>query len=250
MLHDIGEFVHPFIWPGTVLIVLYFLRAEVKNLAGKLTESVDRAVGIKVGTKGVEIKLRESIAAANARVTALQAVHEQMTPPAARSRGRRKTAAATTGKELPAELLDLAQAYLKTEISDHAERVRFKNENAREMGDIVLANDVSHDLLVQDDNEALYVAFAAAVVARPEQADLGRLLGVARKVARLHVRYRLVVALIVLINKGFARETDSASIQDALNRFRVNADAPLLTVINDAESLLKAIISGEIATDV
>ncbi len=249
MFHDLGEFIHPFIWPLTTLIVLFFLRAEVKSLIERLSESLDRAVGIKVGTKGVEIKLRESIAAANARVTAVQAAQEQMTAPAAHARGRHKEAR-TDGGELPSDLVNLAQAYLKTEISDHAERVRFKNETARHMGDIVLAKDVSRDQLVRSDNEALYVAFAAAVIAQPEQADLGRLLGIARKAARLHVRYRLVVALIVLINKGLATVKDSASIQDALDRLRFNADPPLLTLINDAESLLKAVISGEIATGV
>jgi hypothetical protein len=250
-MHDVAEIIRSFAWPITILVVLFSLRAELRGFVSKLTDIISNAVSISVGAKGVEIKLREKISAANARVTALQAVQEQMAPSAARAKSRSKKGA--TQKEsdgLPAELQQLVAEYVGLDIPDHSERVSRKNALAREMGDIVLANDVPREQLVQSGDESLFLAFAAAVTADPEAADVSRLIGISGNVKRLHVRYRLVVALTVLISRGLVKKADQPEVEAALNRFRSGADLPLNTAIQDAENLLKAVLAGEVSTEV
>ena len=78
-MHDLAEFIQSFAWPATALAVLFVLRAELRNFMKKLSDKVADAASTSISsltTKGINIKL----AAANARVTALQATQEQAAP--------------------------------------------------------------------------------------------------------------------------------------------------------------------------
>jgi len=58
------------------------------------------------------------------------------------------------------------------------------------------------------------------------------------------------VALTVLISRGLVKKADQPDVEAALNRFRSGADLPLNTAIQDAENLLKAVLAGEVSTEV
>jgi hypothetical protein len=238
-MHDFAELAHALGWPITVLIAIYVLRAELRGFMNKLTEQISKAANISIGAKGLEIKL----AAVNTRVTAIQATQESSAP-----RGR-KSSRGDKSEEIPARLNDLASEYLKLDVPDPRERVRRKNEMAREMGDLVLEMNVSRKLLVSRGDQGLIVAFAAAVVAQPEPDDLALLLDTQGVAKRLHVRYRLVLALAVLINKGFVADADRERVDTTLTAFDRGADPPLNKLIADTKSLSQEIAAGEIQTE-
>jgi hypothetical protein len=73
---------------------------------------------------------------------------------------------------IPAALRELAEAYLAVNESDWRTRVLRKNDLALQMGDFVIREDISRDLLTQKKDEGLYIALAAAVAADPEHGDL------------------------------------------------------------------------------
>jgi hypothetical protein len=243
-MHDFAELAHALGWPVTVLIAIYVLRAELRGFMNKLTEQISKAASISIGTKGLDIKL----AAVNTRVTAIQATQESSAP-RGRRRSRRDKEEANDG-EIPTRLSDLASEYLNLDLPDHRKRVRRKNEMAREMGDLVLEANVSRKLLVSSGDEGLIVAFAAAVVAQPEPDDVPLLLSTQDVVKRLHVRYRLVLALAVLINKGFVTDADRERVDAALTAFDKGADVPLSKLIADTKSLSQEIAAGEIQTEI
>lgn len=246
-MHDFAELAHALGWPVTVLIAIYVLRTELRDFMKKLTDQISsRAVSFSVGTKGLEIKM----AAMSTRVTAIQAVQEQSKSSAARGRRSSRGKDKADGGAIPARLSELASEYLNLDIADYRERVRRKNEMTHEMGDLVVDGNVSRKLLVSSGDEGLIVAFAGAVVAQPEPGDLTMLLGTQRVAKRLHVRYRLVLALAVLINKGAVADADRERVDTTLTVFNEDADPPLRKLIADTKSLLQEVASGEIQTEV
>ncbi|UGY02521.1 hypothetical protein [Bradyrhizobium quebecense] len=213
----------------------------------KLTDQISKAASISIGTRGLDIKL----AAVNTRVTAIQAAQDQAKSSSARGRmsSRRDEEHASSSEDIPARLRELASEYLNIEIPHYRARVRRKNELAHEMGDVVLEANVSRELLVSTGDEGLIVAFAAAVVGEPGMHDLNLLLGTQGIANRLHVRYRLVLALAVLINRGFVVDADRERVDAALTAFDKGADASLSKLISDTRSLLLEVAAGEIQTE-
>jgi hypothetical protein len=137
-MHEAAELARALAWPLAFLIAIYCLRAELRDFMNKLTQQISKAASISIGTKGLDIKL----AAVNTRVTAIQAAQEQAKSSAARARRSQAKIGA-----IPKQLSGLAHEYLNVNIADYRERVRRKNEIAREMGDLALEGNVSRKLL-------------------------------------------------------------------------------------------------------
>jgi hypothetical protein len=235
-------------WPVTVLIALGVLRSQIQTFLTKLSDSIGHAAQISIGKKGLEIKLDNKIAAVNSRIAAVNAAQDQVTETVYKNK-RRQQRGQTRAKgalKIPVGLRELADAYLAVNEPDSRTRVLRKNELALQMGDFVIREDISRDLLAREKDEALHLALAAAVAADPEHGDLERMCSVAPTTARLHVRYKFVVALISLINKGFVQEKDVPAVRDALRRLAFGADEPLQRIISDAGSLLDAVSLGEL----
>jgi hypothetical protein len=246
-MHDLIELAHALAWPATVLIVLFVLRAELRNFMKKLSDKVAEAAStsISLTTKGINIKL----AAAHARVTALQATQEQAIPAKRRRKQKPTDPPKEEVGELREELEQLAQEYIRLDgVEDYKERVRRKNETAREMGDLVVSGNISRQALVESGSEAKFVALAAAIAAKPEADDVRLIVG-SSHAKRLHVRYRLVVSLTILISRGLVGEKDKIDVEAALNRLSIAADAPLENVIAEAQSLLQEVLAGEVPTE-
>jgi hypothetical protein len=248
MIGDVAKLIHAIAWPATVLIAIFLLRKELRDFMGKLTNAIGQAAQISIGTKGLAIKLGNQIAAVNTRVTAVQATQEQVKTAVSLKRSARRTSAER--REIPRELNNLADKYLKLQIADYRDRVRRKNEIAREMGELVIEASISRDRLVAANNEGLTLAFAAAVIAQPKEQDFDRIIQVAPKVTRLHVRYWLVLALSVLINGGPFDRDRRPELERTLEQLDTGADKALSTLIQDTKKLLDSVLSGEIQAGV
>jgi hypothetical protein len=239
---DFIELLNVVAWPATVLIALFVLRYQIQAFLTKLTDSIAHASQIVIGKKGLEIKL----AAVNSRIVALNAAQDLVTETVYGSKRRQSRAPRKAATQLPQGLRDLAAAYVAVNEPDWRSRVLRKNELALQMGDLVIREDVSRDVLVQEKDEALHLALAAAAAADPQPGDLERMLRVAPTTARLHVRYKLVVALMSMINKGLVQPKDKAKVHESLQRMGGGADDSLRNIINDADMLLEVISLGEL----
>jgi hypothetical protein len=239
-------------WPATVLIALAVLRSQIQAFIIKLTDSISQAAQISVTKRGVEIKLEKKMAAVSTQITALNAVQEQVKESlyaAPRTRRRRSQMAGVKadGKsEIPERLYELAKTYLSINLPDWRQRVARKNELALEMGDIIIREQVSRDRLAAATDEGLQVALASAIATDPEEGDLDRILHVVPMLSRLHVRFKFVVALISMLNKGLIRDTDFDKVHETLRGMSVSADEGLQKIISDAEGLLEAIKAGDV----
>jgi len=249
-MHDVAELIKSFAWPLTVLIALYALRLELGKFLAKLTDSIGQVAQIKVGTKGLELKFEKKLAAVNSRATAIQATLEQVKGSAAKGRRNAKASTDEAGASpIPGELQELATEYLGVRIDDYGERLRRKNELAREMGEVALLQGASRKVLAESGNEGLLLAFSSMVIAQPEPGDLALWFTAAAAAKLRHVCYRLVVALTVLTNKGFVAKKDERRVFKALDKLEEDADDPLLKLISETRSLLQEILSGEMQAD-
>jgi hypothetical protein len=240
-MHEFTELIKALAWPLTTLLAIYMLRAELRLFMTRISEAISQAAQITIGKKGLDIKLSKKIEAVNTRVTAIQATQEQVKVVV-----RSKKELARPAVQIPSGLSALAAEYLHIEVTDYRTRLHLKNELAKEMGELVLKSDVSRDALISSSDEGLILAFVSAAVAQPEAGDLKRLLRAGSICKRLHVRYRIVIALTVLINCGLVPAEEETRIEQVLDLMCQGADEPLMKIIHDARGLLETVMRGEI----
>jgi hypothetical protein len=142
----------------------------------KLSDSIGHAAQISIGKKGLEIKLDTKIAAVNSRIAALNAAQDQVTETIYKNKRRRERVQSHVkdGDGIPHALRELAVIYLAVNEPDWRTRILRKNELALQMGDLVIRENTSRELLAREKDEVIHLALAAAVAADPEQGDLKR----------------------------------------------------------------------------
>ncbi len=229
-------------WPVTALVLLFVLKSQVKSLMGGIEERIrDRGTNVAIGRDG--LSLTTQMDALQSQVELGKYVQEQLKalinamapqPGAVVSpAGAPSSARSTNGEEsvpaasIPSELQALADEYLTFNDPDWRVRTRRKDQYADQMGSLVVANNVSRDLLVEQTNEGLILALASAVLSFPEQGDLERLIKVSPRVDRLHVNYRIVLAFTALLEKGLVSDSDVRRVEQVLDDFTRGADASL-----------------------
>lgn len=126
-----------------------------------------------------------------------------------------------------ARLQQLVSAYFSVSVPDWAARVQEKDRLADEMVRIVKESDIGRDTLIHEENEGMFLAFAATSLAFPERDDLSRLLKIAGRVKRLHVKYRIVLALSKLLESGYIPAEEKGNIHSALDVLERGSDGPL-----------------------
>ena len=135
-----------------------------------------------------------------------------------------------------------AESYMAIQSPDYGTRVRLKDAAANKMADFILKSSLSHDdivqLIRQSRNEGLVLALATAVNIRPEPGDFDRLRSVAVPLQRLHVRYRVVVALAELYRKRLIPPSRRADLTALLQEYSIGADQSLQDLIDSTRSLL------------
>ena len=145
-----------------------------------------------------------------------------------------------------ARLKTMADEYMAISIPDWAERTKAKDDKANEMGLYALSHQVSSSDLfqyIQDHppiHEGLVLAMATLININPNPDDLQRLLQLGPKVSRLHVQYRVLLAIVSLQKKGYLSENNKPAVIDLVKLYRVKADASLLRQIDYTLSFLNA----------
>lgn len=142
----------------------------------------------------------------------------------------------TTPENQLATLNDMAVEYMKISVHDWAERTRLKDAAANTMADYALKHNIPKTAILQqyqqNKNEGVALALASLINIKPETGDIENLLTAGQGITRLHVRYRFLLAIVTLHNKGFINENERNETFSLVNSYKKNADKPLLQMID------------------
>lgn len=168
---------------------------------------------------------------------------------AAEVAGPSARSALTTDDPLP-RLAGMAAEYVSIRRRDHAAQVRAKNDAATQMTVYARSHGVSRDDLVRAAEEAaqrdgsgeaaegFIITLATLVTEGPEAADVRRLLRVAKYSKRLHVQYRVVLALSALHRDNMISDADRPRLAEVIQQYRAHADADLAHLLDRFERML------------
>jgi hypothetical protein len=144
------------------------------------------------------------------------------------------------------DLAKMGTDYMAISIADWAERTRTKDAKANEMAAFALKNGllpqtifdyIQSHLPIQ---EGLVLALATVINFDPHQTDLQLLMPVSQKLDRLHVRYRVLLAIVTLNKKGFIAVSEKQNVIDLVKSYRTKADDSLLEQIDHTLSYLNS----------
>jgi hypothetical protein len=143
-------------------------------------------------------------------------------------------AAADAGNPIDEPLRQLARRYLTINVADYGQRVAAKNAAAADMYRYVVDHKISRDALADQNDEGLIMALATSAHVAPSADDLSRLEKVADKVTRLHVKYRIVLAIEEMFRRRICGRQERDSAVALLTRFLNGADDSLRAAIQTA----------------
>jgi len=143
----------------------------------------------------------------------------------------------------------LADEYLGINIADWGERTRAKDAKANEMTNYMLKNGIDSQILFDyikeqsSIHEGLVLALASLINIDPHQNDFDKLVQVGEGLTRLHVRYRILLAIVTLQKRGdIGGQVRRLQAINLVKAYRSNADAPLVKQINYTLSFLTSVI--------
>lgn len=227
-------------WPATLLIVLYYLRDPAGTLLEAISERIkDPASDVAIGKEGLAIK---------SRLEALEIDQEQTKSLTLQALGVGDEAESdirASDTEVDPELMRLANEYLQIEDPGWSKRVRLKDAAARKMADLVITKNISRSLLARQHHEGLILALAAASHALPQPDDFEHLLHVADEVERLHIKYRIVMAIGRLFERGLADVTKGEDACAVLDAYKHGADKSLRGRIKYTETAIQVAGRGD-----
>jgi hypothetical protein len=226
-------------WPLVAILVLFALRVQLKHVFHSLAKRVaDPSSDISVADL---LSIKNSLAANSGKLEAL-GLGLQVVGTGVHSAS--PAAVTEPTPENKATLLQLADDYLKVNIADAADRVRRKNQLATQMGNFIVQHQISRQWVVAQDHEGLNVGLASAINAVPLEGDLDLLLKASKRVTKLHVMYRIVVALGRLFEAGVATAADAAGAKAVLSAFMQKADDSLRRRIDQTQSIIDLAVNN------
>jgi hypothetical protein len=140
----------------------------------------------------------------------------------------------------------MAGEYMEINIADLAERTRAKDAKANEMGIYALQNGIGSNILFEyikgqtPFQEGLVLALATLINIDPHQLDFNKLILVGGNLTRLHVRYRVLLAIVTLQKQGYIDDGGKQQAINLVKTYRLHADPPLNRQIDYTLSFLNA----------
>jgi hypothetical protein len=220
-------------WPTIAIILMVLLRKELKSVFSSLAKRVsDPTSELSIGDW---LTIKNTVTANAGKLESLELGLQVVS-------GSSATAAAPeTAEPLDddkATLYRMAQEYLTVKEPDYAARVRRKNQLAAQMGNLIIQRGISRGWVSAQQNEGLIVGLASAVNAVPKEGDLDLLLRASTEIKKLHVMYRIVVAMGRLFESRLATAADIERTNAVLNAFKEYGDASLKRRIDQTESII------------
>lgn len=238
---DIVTLIGNLTWPAILLYLIFLLSDEIRDFFRAIVKKAeDPKNDMSLGKDGLEFRRQiEKTQATLEELKVDQAQTQSLALQAVASKQRLKVRAQQAEQGIPPELLKLAEDYMHIDADNWRERVRLKDAAAREMANFVIVNDVNRDLLGAQHQEGLILALAAASHALPRKDDFTALMRVSHEVTRLHVKYRVVLALGRLFEQGMVDDSQKNEVLQMLDQYKHGADASLLGRIKQTERMIK-----------
>jgi len=177
------------------------------------------------GLSSEMLQLRHELTSAETAKQVLQATAEAQ---------QRSTTGSGGGAPIDDELRELARQYMTVSVADYGQRLAAKNQLAAAMYRHVVEKGISRDALAAAEDEGLSMALATAAHAAPSAGDFDRLMRIAPGVTRLHVKYRIVLALEEMFRRRLCSASDKSQALAMLRSFQKDADPPLERAIQSA----------------
>lgn len=248
-MEELVKLVGHLAWPLTTLFIVYNARKEIYSMIDSIAKRIKQeSTDVEIGKEG--IKLKSAIAATQAKIDAQDIDLEQVKSLALQIMNihkpeKRFLESETKEHAIDDTLMKMAEDYLCINIEDWSERVRAKDAAARNMGNYIITNSISKDLLASQKHEGLVLALATTIHSFPEAGDIERLLKVSDKVNRFHVKYAIVMAFARLFERRIGSVADISRVRGVLNRYEVGGDTPLVSRINGTRAIINQIIHGD-----
>lgn len=140
----------------------------------------------------------------------------------------------------------MAGEYMGINIADWAERTRAKDAKANEMGNYALQHGVDSNTLFEyikgqvPVDEGLVLALATLINIDPHQYDFNKLIKVGENLTRMHVRFRVLLAIVTLQKRGYIGGESRQQAINLVKTYRLQADPSLNRQIDYTLSFLTA----------
>ena len=240
ILEELVELAGHLAWPVVLLIIIFTIKGELKSTFKALAKRIsDPDSSISIGKKGLEIKT--SIEAAFGRIESLEVIQKQSSQKlfaVSENQEVNSHINDSTDLKINSDLMKLAEEYLEVSISDWSERVRTKDNIAMQMANIVLTENISKQLLADQDHEGLIMALVSAIHINPSKGDFIHVSKCAPNISRLHIKYRTTMALGRLFEQNYASNDDVKRAYEILRRFEEKADSYLLKRIEQTRAII------------
>lgn len=229
-------------WPATAIGIAVIARKELRSLFAALAKRIDdKNSAVSITKDGLEIKA--AVEALEARQVSMQAEQDQVKSLALRHFKPTRPPGAMTLKEpesrdIDAHLREMADAYTNINIPDYSERTRAKNAAAEEMAFYIVSNKINKDRLASERHEGLLIALAESIILSADGGDAGRLLMAAIGAKRLHVRYRVLIAITKLLERNLLPLAELGRVRELLREYEAGADSSLKRLILNVTSLV------------
>lgn len=231
-------------WPATAICIAIIARKELRSVIAALAKRIeDKNSAVSITKEGVEIKA--VVEAQEARLISMQAEQDQVKSLALQHFKPVQSLEAqaqqqTEPRDIDTRLRQMADAYMNIDIPDYSERTRAKNVAAGEMAFYIVSNKISKDQLANENHEGLLIALAESIILSAETGDAGRLLKAARGAKRLHVRYRVLIAITKLLERNLLSLADIGAVRELLREYEAGADNSLRRLVSNVTSLINA----------
>lgn len=229
-------------WPATAIGIAVIARKELRSIFAALAKRIeDKNSAVSITKEGLEIKA--AVEAQEARLVSMQAEQDHVKSLALRhfKPAQPPEVQALTQvepRDIDPRLRGMADAYMNINLPDYSERTRAKNAAAEEMAFYIVSNKISKDQLANEKHEGLLIALAESIILSAEPGDAGRLLKAARGAKRLHVRYRVLIAVTKLLERNLLPLSDLGTVRELLREYDMGADSPLRRLISNVTSLV------------
>ncbi|TCU33142.1 hypothetical protein [Rhizobium azibense] len=191
-MKDLVEILKALAWPGTVVIIFFYLRNQATFAAAALIRKIGHADKVKLRLPGVAFEMASQVA------------RTSITP----------TKKSREGETDAAEFERLAREYTELSIPDKKERAAKRFELADRLGELAVSLNLPRSSLARG-NEGEIVALATAAILEPMAHDLRNMRTAAAKGEFKFTAYRLVLTIPALASD--ARPATIARLEAMLN---------------------------------
>jgi len=241
-MDNIVKIIEIIAWPFTAFFILLLTKNEWKRIILALTNRIaSDNTDIIIGKKGLQIS--RVIENAEAKLES-QAIDIEQIQSIIIEQLKLNNAYSAINEDdnskITQALNRLADDYLSIENNRWEERVQAKDSAAINMAKYILQHGISKEYLAQSNHEGILLSLAATIQAFPEKQDVFLILKSCSKVTRLHVKYRIAIAISKLAERNLIPFELFNKVLYLLNTYTNGADAYLLKRLQASTNTVKS----------